>query len=194
MAAQYNPDVWDGFFISGPLDHAETGYRTKNGNIIFGDFDARRGQGKKAFAEFANRIGLGELLNDPWWAEHGHNTLGIGRDAQEFRSVYEALLADKTVEEMVEIVDSVGGHIGIIKHYDELLNEPQVHAVEMIAEMNHPIAGKIRTAGVPFKLHKTPCQIKGPAPTLGQHTVEVMLALGYSKEEISAMKREKLLV
>ena len=194
MAAQYNPDVWDGFFISGPLDQAETGYRTKNGNIIFGDFDARRGQGKKAFAEFANRIGLGELLSDPWWAEHGHNTLGIGRDAQEFRSVYEAVLADKTVEEMVEIVDSVGGHIGIIKHYDELLNEPQVHAVEMIAEMNHPVAGKIRTVAVPFKLNKTPCQIKGPAPTLGQHTVEVMLALGYSKREISAMKREELLV
>ncbi len=190
MGSQYNPDSWEGFFINGQLNHPEIGYRTKNGNVIFGDLDAHMGRGQNAFAEFAKRIGLGDLLNDPWWAEHGHNTLGIGRDAQEWKSVYEAVLADKTTEEIVEIVESVGGHVGVFKHYDQVLNEPQVDAVEMIAEVSHPTAGKIRTIGVPFKLEKTPCRIKGPAPTLGQHTTDVMLGLGYSEADIAEMKKE----
>jgi CoA:oxalate CoA-transferase len=194
MAAHYNPDDWDGFFLSGPLDHAETGYRTKDANIIFGDLDAHRGQGKKAFAEFAKRVGLGNLLDDPWWAEHGYNTLGIGKDAQEFRSVYEAVLANKTAEEMIEIIDSVGGHIGIIKHYDELVNDPQVDAVQMISELYHPVAGKLKTVGIPYKLEKTPCQIKGPAPTLGEHTSEVLLSLGFPEKEIGLMRKERIIL
>jgi crotonobetainyl-CoA:carnitine CoA-transferase CaiB-like acyl-CoA transferase len=191
MAANYNPDVWEGFFLSGQTDNAETGYKTRNGNIIFG-LALGMGREKKSFAEFVKKIGLEELLNDPWWVEHGHNTIGIGRDGQELKSIYEAVLSDKTCEEMQDIIHSVGGSIGIIKHYDEMFNEPQVRALEMLVELNHPVAGKMRTVGIPFKLEKTPCRVTCPAPTLGQHTDEIMLSLGLGRKEITKMREAKI--
>lgn len=195
MAAQYNPDNWDGFFASGATDHTETGYRVKDGSLMLGDLgEARPDQEKMAFAGFVKKIGLGHLLDDPWWAEHGHTTVrrAVGRESQKWHHVYEKALASRTVDEVVEIVTSVGGRVAIIKNYKEVFNEPQVQAVEMVAELNHPVAGNMKTTGLPFKLAKTPCRIKGPAPTLGQHTDEILASLGYSDKEIARLKKQRV--
>ena len=65
-------------------------------------------------------------------------------------------------------------------------------ADQMVEEIEHPVAGKIRTTGFPWKLLKTPADIRYAPPTLGQQTDEILAGLGYSKAEITSLRQAKV--
>ena len=50
--------------------------------------------------------------------------------------------------------------------------------------------GPMRLAGVPIHFEKTPGRIQQAAPTLGQHTEEVLREYGYEAEQIEALGRK----
>ena len=60
----------------------------------------------------------------------------------------------------------------------------------MVVEVNHPTIGPMKTLGVPVKLSETPGAVTRAAPTLGQHTVQVLIEIGYSLEEIEALRAD----
>jgi formyl-CoA transferase len=191
-AAHYNPDSWGGFMCTGPYDHPEGGYQTKDDPIVFGNL-ALHDRGDRAWIEFCQGVGLSELLDDPFFREWGKRMVGIGRDAQEWKPVLERAFEDKSAEELKEIVEKAGGQAGIMKNYEKIFSEPQVKAVEMVREIEHPVSGTIRVTGIPYKLAKTPGEIRTPPPTLGQHTNEILTGLGYSGEEIDSLKRANII-
>ena len=59
--------------------------------------------------------------------------------------------------------------------------------LDMVAEMEHPIIGDMRTIGPPTKFSGLDFTVRGPAPWLGQHTAEVLRETGLSDEEIAAL-------
>jgi crotonobetainyl-CoA:carnitine CoA-transferase CaiB-like acyl-CoA transferase len=64
---------------------------------------------------------------------------------------------------------------------------PQTVAREMVVEVDHPSAGKVKTIGAPVKFHGTPTGVRRPAPLLGQHTRAVLAEIGYTHEEIETI-------
>jgi alpha-methylacyl-CoA racemase len=72
---------------------------------------------------------------------------------------------------------------------DEALESELVRAREMVIEIEQPGAGRpVRQLGVPVKLTRTPGEhARLPGPILGQHTEEVLLAAGYSEQEVAAL-------
>ncbi len=72
--------------------------------------------------------------------------------------------------------------------YDDLLTDPQVVANEYITEVQHPSGVRLKEIGVPFKFSRTPGRIKSAAPQYGEHTEEVLLAHGYTWEEIEGFR------
>ncbi|MDI7066625.1 formyl-CoA transferase, partial [Klebsiella pneumoniae] len=56
-----------------------------------------------------------------------------------------------------------------------------------IVEVDHPTRGKYLTVGNPIKLSDSPTEVKR-SPLLGEHTDEVMAELGYSPEQINALR------
>jgi formyl-CoA transferase len=59
----------------------------------------------------------------------------------------------------------------------------------MVVEVEHPVAGRVRQIGIPVKLSETPGRIARPAPTLGQHTDEVLGWLGLDGGAIARLRQ-----
>src|SRR3954451_6940092 len=74
---------------------------------------------------------------------------------------------------------------------DEALDSELVRAREMVVELDQPGAAEpVRQLGVPVKLSRTPGGVHAPAPGLGEHTREVVEALGYDVDEAAALEDE----
>jgi alpha-methylacyl-CoA racemase len=71
---------------------------------------------------------------------------------------------------------------------EEALDSELVRAREMVVELDQPGARGVRLLGVPVKLSRTPGAPAGPGPALGEHTREVLAALGYSEAEIASLE------
>jgi crotonobetainyl-CoA:carnitine CoA-transferase CaiB-like acyl-CoA transferase len=77
-----------------------------------------------------------------------------------------------------------------VLNLEEAMADEQMRARRMVVEMVHERWGLYRQLGIAPKLSLTPGTIRTHAPDLGEHTREVLLALGHSEAEIAAMKEK----
>ena len=72
----------------------------------------------------------------------------------------------------------------------EVVNDEQLAYRNFFTEIEHPIAGRFKYPGAPFKMSATPWAVKRPAPQLGEHNKEVYgRILGYDQKELTEMKK-----
>jgi formyl-CoA transferase len=75
---------------------------------------------------------------------------------------------------------------------EELAAEPSLRETGTVVEVDHPTRGKYLTVGNPIKLSDSPTEVKR-SPLLGEHTDEVMKELGYTREQIEALRAERVI-
>ena len=92
----------------------------------------------------------------------------------------------------LEKLEAAGVPAGPILTYDQVFADPHVKARAMAVEVNHPTAGQTRVLGVPVKLSTTPANVRRPAPTLGQHTDEILGELGYDVTAIAGLRARRV--
>ncbi len=73
---------------------------------------------------------------------------------------------------------------------DETFQDPQILHRKMVIELDHPNLGKVKQVGILPKLSDTPGQFRRFAPVHGEHTDEILNALGFSGEEIEKLRKE----
>jgi len=77
-----------------------------------------------------------------------------------------------------------------VRTVKELVNDEQLAYRNFFVEIDHPLAGKFKYPGAPYKLSVTPWEIKRRAPLLGEHNEEVYVQLlGYNQQELRDMKK-----
>ena len=64
----------------------------------------------------------------------------------------------------------------------------QLSAIGMLEQPDHPVTGRRTVPGIPWRMVNGPNGLRRPAPMLGQHTDEVLVELGFTAEEIDALK------
>jgi len=93
----------------------------------------------------------------------------------------------ETTQHWLDALEAAGVPAGPVLAIDEMHADPQTIARDMVPEVNHPVAGTVKTIGAPVKFHGTPAGVKRPAPLLGEHTEEVLAEAGFSAQEIKTI-------
>ena len=101
----------------------------------------------------------------------------------------EAVFAARTREQWRAFASEHDCCLEPVLELDEALDSELVRAREMVVELDQPGAQRpVRLLGVPVKLSRTPGDAnRAPGPGLGEHTREVLAALGYDDQQIAAL-------
>lgn len=91
------------------------------------------------------------------------------------------IISQKSLDEWMGIFSEVDSCVAPVLSFDEMIENPQVKAREMIKNVNHSELGSIKQVGIPIKLSETPGEIRDLAPKLGEHTKEILEEIGVIK-------------
>ncbi len=105
-------------------------------------------------------------------------------------SAVEEWTSQRTVAEIVKILDDNRIPCGPVQDYDQVNKDAQLESRGMHSEVEHPLFGKIGIPGFPVKISGYDDPYFRPAPELGEHTEEVLLTmLDFTKEEITELRK-----
>ncbi|MEE9324478.1 MAG: CoA transferase [Dehalococcoidia bacterium] len=139
---------------------------------------------------FCRALGLEELIHDPRFESHPRRQ----ENNQELIQVLDERFATKPRAEWGQRLDAEGCIWAPVQTLDEVIQDPQVHANEYMATLQHHTEGSFQVVASPMKFQRTPSQIKGPAPELGQDTEAALLELGYAWEDILKLKEQGAII
>ncbi|MEX2446663.1 MAG: CoA transferase [Dehalococcoidia bacterium] len=180
-------DDWWGFHQDTYVKPADHGYRTKDGYV----FIARMGAvTDEQFDDLLTTLGIPlSVKDDPKWAGAGSNVLSGGsRYGWEYTHVWEEAFKDRTTDEVISIFEQHGLNGFPVNDYEALTAEPQLDEIGMLQTLTHPEIGEYQTLGVPWLFKDTPASVRTPAPTLGQHTDEVLAEAGLGADAVRSLR------
>ena len=118
-----------------------------------------------------------ELMGNPDWAGDPRFDTRAGRQ-QNSVQLWELLAAWTSQRSRFDIArDGQQRRIPCfpVNTVSDLLSDPHLEARQFFVAIDHPVAGRFRYPGVPYKLSETTLSLGSrPAPTLGQHNDEVL--------------------
>lgn len=142
---------------------------------------------EKMWARLCKAIGRPELTDDPRFATNVKRV----ENRQELIPELEKIFRTRTRSEWMQILDEADVPNAPIQNFEDLRDHPQLMANDMISYLYCPDAGPVAMPSPPVRLSTTPARIADPAPSLGQHTEEVLRhVLGYDWEKIWKLKAE----
>jgi len=139
-----------------------------------------------AWEPICRAIGKPEWINEPKYSTAQARQPHIDR----IFATIELWLADKTKFEAVDILREFDIPCAPVLTMKELANDPSLRASGTIVEVDHKARGKYLTVGSPIKFSDLKPEITA-SPLLGEHTDEVLTALGYSGAEIASLRSEQ---
>ena len=134
---------------------------------------------------FCGAIGRPDLMEDPRFATADERVAHRAECVQTLSEIFQT----DTAAHWVEVISDAGVPCGPINRVDDVVNDAQVRARNMVVAIPHPNVPDLRVAGSPLKLSETPPSIRHHPPLLGQHNDEILGELGYSAKDIARLKQ-----
>jgi formyl-CoA transferase len=142
------------------------------------------GNGDSIFRRLMEAIGRADLANDPGLASNQGRVARV----EEIDRAIAAWTGSRSIDEILEAMTKARVPAGRIYSAKDIAEDPHYAARDMLRDAVSQSGLRVKVPGVVPKLSGTPGTLRTPAPTLGQHTEEVLRRLGYSAEEVAGFK------
>ena len=134
------------------------------------------------FRRLCVALGRPELADDPRFAD---NAARVGHAAALTREL-EAVLATRPAAHWQAALGAAGVPVAPVNRLDQVFADEHVRAVGLVAEVAHA-SGPLPLVRAPVAMSATPPALTLPPPLLGEHTEEVLAALGYDRAAIGRL-------
>ncbi len=131
-------------------------------------------------------IGRPELIDDPRFRT---NTDRVANN-EELDAIIAAFMAERDQAEVLRICDEAGVTVGPVRDAGDLSDDEYMREREVLIEVPDADLGSIPMHNISPRLSETPGALRRPAPELGQHTDEILGALGLSEDALTALRDE----
>lgn len=138
------------------------------------------------WTRLCTEVGWTSLLEDPRFKTNGDR-------AKNQALLYEILIPrfkERNAKEWIAVAEKLSIPCSFIHDLSEVAVQEQALAREAVI----PIPGldKVRSAGIPIKLNRTPGSVRLPPPRVGEHTDETLAGAGYDTAAIAALRNERV--
>ncbi|MBA5606306.1 CoA transferase [Duganella sp. FT3S] len=159
-------------------------YTTRDGdNIVIA------GNGDAIFKRLMLAIGRIDLAGDPQLAR---NDGRVPRTA-EIDQAIQSWCDTQDIDSALAVLKAADVPSSKIYSVRDMMSDPQFLAREMFEQHHFPDGTPVKLPAISPKLSATPGHTKWMGPALGQHNDEVLAALGYSEQDIAALRQDKVL-
>jgi len=153
-------------------------YKARDGYLNIAVF------GSKIWERFCDILGAPEWISDERYRDKAGRS--VNRDSLNVEINRRLAAHDRSY--WIDQFNEGGVASGLISDMREVFAEPQIHHLGMVKEVLSNRLGPQRLVGQPMQLERTPSTIARAAPRRGEHTEEVLLELGVSRDDLTRMK------
>ena len=142
-------------------------YRCADGQVVIG------GNGDSIFKRLMAAVGRADLGQDPGLSDNAQRAAR----ADELDAAITAWTVQRPVAEVVAVMQAASVPVGRIYTVADIAADPHFQARGMLDQATTPDGLTVAVPGIVPKLSATPGSVRSAAPTLGEHTAQVLAAL-----------------
>src|SRR6201998_3073528 len=159
-------------------------FRTRDGRYI-GISASIQAMAERLF----RAIGREDMITDPRFRTNSDRV----RNAEACEAAIVAFIGARTLAENMEIFERAEVTAAPVYDIDQFMADPHVTAREILVDLPDAEMGRLPMHNVIPRLSATPGRLRRPAPTLGEHTAEILGSLGLDRAEIEGLAREGII-
>ncbi len=147
-------------------------------------------ESERFWSGFCQALGIEEFANDTRYESHVSRT----QNSTELVQIIENRFALESFEHWAVRLDEQRCIWAPIQTLDQVVDDPQIHANSYATTLTHAEEGDFKILTAPIKYERTPGEPTSAAPELGQHTETTLLELGYTWDDVIALKEQGAII
>lgn len=163
-------------------------------NVPMGTFETKDGFVNIApmsamWSKFCRAMGMENIENN---SKYSTSSMRL-ENRSELDQVINSITITRKTSFWIKHLNHEGIPCGPIYQIDEVFEDEQVKHLGIASTVQSEVLGEIKIVGQPVKFNRTQVESLQPSPELGQHNIEILSNLGYSKQEIQKLKKNNVI-